>query len=356
MYMLFKNKRLYVMPAAALLLSTAAWAEGPQPPASFWHPFALVMMGVIVVLLIVIKSLAGVLLNAARQSRDLEKMEKQVVGAGPDPRPATNGPSGILTATIAAPVINGLSDTAFYLIVSVVAIEILVILYLLYNLNILLKAEKAKELAEVRVRSSFSFRKWWTKINRFRPAEQEADMDMGHDYDGIRELDNKLPPWWLYGFYGTILFGCIYIWRYHISHTAPLPAQEYQIAVHDAELAKADYLKKAANAVDENTVKLLTAPADLAAGKAIFQTTCFACHGKSGEGGVGPNLTDPYWLHGGSIQQVFKTIKYGWPDKGMKSWKDDYSPSQIAQIACYVKSLGGTNPANAKAPQGDIDK
>jgi cytochrome c oxidase cbb3-type subunit 3 len=108
--------------------------------------------------------------------------------------------------------------------------------------------------------------------------------------------------------------------------------------------------------VDENSVKLLTAADDLAAGKTVFLTTCFACHGRSGEGGVGPNLTDEYWLHGGSIQEVFKTIKYGWPDKGMKSWKDDYSPVQIAQIASFVKSLAGTNPANAKPPQGTLFK
>ncbi|MDP4151438.1 MAG: c-type cytochrome, partial [Bacteroidota bacterium] len=91
-------------------------------------------------------------------------------------------------------------------------------------------------------------------------------------------------------------------------------------------------------------------------GEQFYLANCATCHGKNGEGGVGPNLTDAYWLHGGSINDVFKTIKYGWPEKGMKSWKDDFSPSQIAQIASYVKSLTGSNPPNPKPPQGILAK
>ncbi|TDW96701.1 cbb3-type cytochrome c oxidase N-terminal domain-containing protein [Dinghuibacter silviterrae] len=296
------------------------------------NPFVLVMTGIMVVLLLVIKSLASLLLAAAKRSWKEEQRAR----------------AGVLAA---APMISGISDTTFYMLVSIVALEVLVILYLLYNLRVLLTEHSAPK-----ERKSIDYRAIWTKMNRFRPATEESAIDVGHDYDGIRELDNKLPPWWLYGFYATIIFACVYLWRYHVAHSAPLPAEEYRIAVEQAEIKKQEYLKNAANSVDENTVKLLTSPADLEAGKAIFQGTCFACHGKNGEGGVGPNLTDAYWLHGGTIQDVFKTIKYGWPDKGMKSWKDDFSPGQIAQIASYVKSLAGTNPPNAKAPQGTLMK
>jgi len=321
---------------------------------SLSNPFVWIMIGVIIFLLIVIKSLAAVLLNAARSAGDAEKPAD---GGGP----VKNGlPVAGGAAVVAGPIVNGVSDTAFYFMIAVVGVEILVILYLVYNVNTLLKKEAVAAAAAsegvVRTRPVFSFGQWWTKVNKFRPAEEEAGMDLGHDYDGIRELDNKLPPWWLYGFYCTMIFAVIYLWRYHVSHTAPLQDEEYRIAVNQAAIQKEAFLKKAANSVDENTVKLLTDAADLEAGKAVFQTTCFACHGKSGEGGVGPNLTDAYWLHGGSIQEVFKTVKYGWPDKGMKSWKDDYSPVQIAQIASYVKSLGGTNPPNAKPPQGTLVK
>lgn len=301
------------------------------------------MIGVIIFLLIVIKSLAAILLNAARKTWEDEK---------PGMR------SGLAVAV--GPIVNGISDTAFYFLIAVIGIEILVILYLVFNINTLLKKEAAAAATSLEgagpAKPVFSIGKWWTKMNRFKPVEEEAGMDLGHDYDGIRELDNKLPPWWLFGFYCTMIFGVVYLWRYHVAHTAPLQAEEYRIAVLEASIQKEAYLKKAANSVDETTVKLLTDGADLEAGKAVFQTTCFACHGKNGEGGVGPNLTDAYWLHGGSIQELFKTIKYGWPDKGMKSWKDDFSPVQIARIASYVKSLGGTNPPNAKPPQGTLVK
>ncbi len=273
-------------------------------------------------------------------------------------------PAATSVAPEAAGAVNGISDTAFYLITGVVFTELLVIVVLLYNLKLLLDIRRKKktaatglaaanpEAARAKLRSRLS---WWDKFNRFKPVDKEIDLDLGHDYDGIRELDNSLPPWWIYGFYITILFGCVYLWRYHVSHTAPSSAEEFQIAMKAADVEKAEYLKNSANNIDETTVKLLTGEADLAAGKTVFQTTCFACHGKNGEGIVGPNLTDDYWLHGGSIQSIFKTIKYGYPEKGMKSWKDDYSPIQIAQIASYVKSLKGTNPPNPKAPQGNLE-
>jgi cytochrome c oxidase cbb3-type subunit 3 len=133
-----------------------------------------------------------------------------------------------------------------------------------------------------------------------------------------------------------------------------LSKEEYEIAVADAEVAKQAYLENAASNVDENTVKLIPDASELTAAKGIFETTCSACHGKKGEGAVGPNLTDDFWIHGGSVQDVFKTIKYGWPEKGMKSWKDDYSPVQIAQLTSYVKLLHGTNPPNGKAAQGTL--
>lgn len=395
--MFWKNKPLYFL-LIGLMVSLAARADGPAAAApqagafaALSNPFVWTMIVVILFLVLVIRALANVLLNAARKSRAEEKAEAgngidqgkgvpaaMIVGilllgslflsrpvmAGGSPgggdaaAGVSNGAPAM--ASVAVPVVNGLSNDAFYMIVAVIGVEILVILYLLYNINMLLKADGVAVAAETAVAGkaepAFSFSDWWTKVNRFRPITEEEGMDMGHDYDGIRELDNKLPPWWKYGFYATMIFAVVYLWRYHVAHAAPLQDEEYAIAVEKAAVQKEAYLKMAANNVDESTVKLLTGQADLAAGKAIFTNTCFACHGKNGEGGVGPNLTDSYWLHGGSIQEVFKTIKYGWPDKGMKSWKDDFSPSQIAQIASYVKSLAGTNPPNGKAPQGTLVK
>jgi cytochrome c oxidase cbb3-type subunit 3 len=128
------------------------------------------------------------------------------------------------------------------------------------------------------------------------------------------------------------------------------------MSVAKAEEEKAEYLKKAGNSVDENTVKLLTAAADIEAGKKIFTGTCAPCHAADGGGIVGPNLTDDYWLHGGKVNDIFKTIKYGVPEKGMQPWKSTFSPTQIAQLASFIKSIHGAKVANPKEPQGDLYK
>jgi cytochrome c oxidase cbb3-type subunit 3 len=141
-----------------------------------------------------------------------------------------------------------------------------------------------------------------------------------------------------------------------VSESAPLQIEEYNIEMANAELEKSKYLATQANSVDESTVTLLTG-ADIESGKTIFAEKCVACHAASGgsmPGGVGPNLTDEYWIHGGDIKDVFKTIKYGWPEKGMISWQDQLSPLQIAQLSSFILSLKGTNPPNAKEPQGEL--
>jgi cytochrome c oxidase cbb3-type subunit 3 len=195
----------------------------------------------------------------------------------------------------------------------------------------------------------------WNKINAFQPMESESRIDVGHDYDGIRELDNITPPWFVAAFAGSILFAAVYMYRYHIAESAPLQIQEYEISVREAELNKLEDLKNQANFVDENSVTMLEA-GQYEEGKSIYKMTCTVCHGDKGQGLVGPNITDEYWLHGGSMKDIFSTIKYGVLDKGMKSWKDDYSPNQIAQLASYIKSLKGTNPPEPKAAQGELYK
>src|SRR5690349_14488347 len=203
----------------------------------------------------------------------------------------------------------------------------------------------------------FSFKSWWAALDakfftKSIPLEKEADHLLDHDYDGIKELDNSLPPWWKYGFYLSVVFSILYILRYHVWKTGPDPEQEYKTEMAVATKQIEEYRKKVGDMVDEKTVIMADA-SGIAEGQKIFSTVCFACHGAKGEGGVGPNLTDKFWLHGGSINDVFKTIKYGVPDKGMQAWEKTYSPSQIKDIASYIKTLAGTNPANGKAPQGE---
>jgi cytochrome c oxidase cbb3-type subunit 3 len=248
--------------------------------------------------------------------------------------------------------------------VTVLFIELATIITLLINIKLLLRKEKekvvtaAEQVPVITAEEKANKLSWWDRFNKLRPVSQEAELDLGHDYDGIRELNNRLPPWWLYGFYATIVFAVIYLWRFQVAHTGPSSKQEYETSVAMAEIKIQEYLKKKGDAVDENTVTLLTSADDIAAGKAIFTdpSKCPTCHTAEGGGNtVGPNLTDDYWLYGGSIKNIFKTIKYG-TSKGMRSWKDDLSAKQMAQVASYVKSLKGTKPPNPKEPQGEMYK
>ena len=348
-------------------------AGGGQPPkeSSMYDPFVITMIVIMSILLLAIGLLANVVLGAASYYYQKEKEREQqrsgasaaatvttlllILFAAPVFAQTTEAVTAAGATVQAAGSFGGLSPTAFYFIVGVIGVELMVIFILLYQLRVFLGKEKLQQqlASQVNKKPRVSF---WDKMNKLKPIEQEESITLHHEYDGIRELDNRLPPWWLYGFYISIFFAVIYLWRYHVSHTAPLSGEELQIAMAKADEQKAEYLKKSANNVDENTVKVLTDAADIAGGAKVFTQNCAACHGKAGEGIVGPNLTDDYWLHGGSIKDVFKTIKYGWPEKGMRSWKDDLSPVQIAQVSSYIKSIHGSNPPNAKAQQGELYK
>lgn len=243
-------------------------------------------------------------------------------------------------------------DDVLYMLGGVIAVELLVLLALLQALRVLTGIQrKAAVPKPAKAKKKIN---WMEKLNQTKSLDvaTEAEVDMGHDYDGIRELNNPTPPWWRWGFYFSILFGIVYIWRFHISETAPLQLEELKIAEAEAAVAKEAYLKNAANNIDENNVKVLTEAGDLADGKKLFASNCAACHGPEAQGVVGPNLTDDHWLHGGKVADIFKTIKYGVPEKGMKSWKDDFSPKQLAQLTSFITSIQGSNPPNPKAKEG----
>lgn len=202
---------------------------------------------------------------------------------------------------------------------------------------------------------------FWSRFNRSLtdavPIEHEEDVMTDHEYDGIKELDNNLPPWWLYGFYFTILNAIIYI-AYYFFGSGLLQAEEYAAEMADAEKARTEFVAtQGGEAVDENNVALLTEASAIANGQKTFKLNCSPCHGETGgsmPGGVGPNLTDDYWLHGGTVTDIFRTIKYGVPAKGMVPWEAQLSNTKIQEVASYIKSLKGSNPANAKEPQGDL--
>jgi len=190
------------------------------------------------------------------------------------------------------------------------------------------------------------------KIFSLKPLSEEQSLIIPHEYDGIQELNNPTPGWFMYLFYATMIFAAGYLLIYHVFGVGQLQYDEYKTEMAVAAKEKAAFLAKSADKIDENTVKLTTDAGVLAAGRSIFQERCAACHGNNAQGMVGPNLTDDYWLHGNKINDLFKTIKYGVQSKGMPTWESQLTPKQISNVANYIKSLHGSNPANPKEPQG----
>ncbi len=198
------------------------------------------------------------------------------------------------------------------------------------------------------------FKETYKKLLGSKPIDEEHEIILDHNYDGIKELDNRLPPWWVYGFYATIIFAVVYMVRFHILNDYT-QAEEYETEVAIAQAEIEEWKKTAKDLVDVNTVTLLTEAGDLSAGKTIFEQSCVACHKADGGGGIGPNLTDEYWILGGGIKNVFNTISEGGRDgKGMISWKSELKPSEMAQVASYLLTLQGTSPAEPKEPEGEI--
>jgi len=355
--------------APMLLLAQADPAvQSAEAASNLPNPVFLALVGLAVVLLFAIAALGGVLRNLSLAYWDKLKTAKQ--GAAAKATLLLLALTGTTSSVIAAAVdtaaaeiapsstyIAGILKHEFYALTGLIAFELLIFFALLLMVRYMIRLIVAKpELAvKPEVASALAKAKkvsFWDRFHNTIPVSEEQDIVLDHEYDGIRELDNNLPAWWKYGFYLTILISFVYVWYYH-SGAGPTQMDEYAAEVKAGEEAKAAYLAKTSGNIDENTVKMGDA-ASISAGKTLYASSCAACHASDGGGSVGPNLTDSYWLHGGSISDVFKSIKYGWADKGMKSWKDDFSPKQIADISSYIKSLEGTTPAAPKEKQGEL--
>ncbi|MBL7902776.1 MAG: c-type cytochrome [Bacteroidia bacterium] len=353
------TKWLFLMMMAPVF----GWAQQSQSAGSTYFSNALfnTLMVVIIMLLILVIVLSNSIRNIIQSDYFKERYKKM--------REMQSGKNLMVlflvlfasqvqaqTAVAADSRIGGLDQFTFYFLLSIILLEVIVVILLFNILRTYTKNELSVVMQpDAQAAPAKPERTIMDVFNASVEIEKEEEIMLDHDYDGIKELDNNLPPWWKYGFYLTILVGVVYLIHYHVTGTGDLQVAEYNKEVAKAKLEVEEFMRTSANNVDETSVKYLTASTDLDAGSKIFVANCVACHGKAGEGNtVGPNLTDNYWLHGGSIVDIFKTVKYGWPDKGMKSWKEDFSPMQIAQVASYIKSLVGSNPPNAKAAQGDL--
>jgi cytochrome c oxidase cbb3-type subunit III len=251
---------------------------------------------------------------------------------------------------------GGLSSTAYYMFLTVFFMELVVILFLAFSIRRMYTELLPEKIKPVKGRSRLAV--WWSNLDKklFTKAvaiEQEADVMLDHDYDGIKELDNALPPWWKYGFYITIVVAFIYLLNFHVLGIGLNPTEEYNVEMESARIAKERYEANNKDRIDENNVPMADADG-IKAGQRLFEVNCVACHLKDGGGSVGPNLTDDYWLHKGSLNDIYNTIKVGYPDKGMQSWSSQFTPKEISFLAGYIKTLKGTKPAAPKAQQGEF--
>ncbi len=209
------------------------------------------------------------------------------------------------------------------------------------------KAQKANALQEW-------FEDFMQKMTQGKAVEEEHEVELDHNYDGIRELDNRLPPWWVYSFYITIFFAIFYLARFHVFGDYD-QEEEYLAEVSQAEIDIAIWKENNKDFVNVDNVVLLEDADRLAKGEQVYLANCVACHKVDGGGSIGPNLTDKHWILGGGIKNVFNTISEGGRSgKGMVAWKNTLSPSEMQEVASYLLTFQGTTPVDGKEPQGEI--
>ena len=175
---------------------------------------------------------------------------------------------------------------------------------------------------------------------------------LDHEIDGIRELDNLLPRWWVWLFNLSIVFGAVYLLYYHVFKVGDLQAAEYA-----KEARAGEELKAVAIAKFESSIATLEPSQDkvvIGEGQRIYLTYCAPCHRPDAGGLVGPNLCDDYWIHGSNYVDTVKTIINGVPAKGMITWRGVLKPGQIQAVSSYIYTLRGSNPKNPKPAENTV--
>lgn len=325
----------------------------------YTNPVFIALLASAILLMILIMVLSDILKSSLHHQREREKKKsggtQAIMIALLLLAPALTQAQDIATTAsgVEIPRISndwyGMDGFTFWALVLFNLFELVVVFFFLSQIYSLLNSPaKAKAIAERKTVSIID------RLNASVSLEKEKDILLDHNYDGIQELDNDLPPWWKYGFYVTIIAAFAYMTHYHILKTGALQEEELANEFALAEKQQEEYRKKNANMIDENNVTFLTDESSINEGRGIYvKKDCKACHGIAGEGTtIAPNLTDDYWIHGGGITDVFKSIKYGWTEKGMKAWGGELTPREMHVLSSYVKSLKGSNPAGAKAPEG----
>ncbi len=349
---------IFLFISLTMLAQTTA---APQAPGSNMLAILLIVTAIVLVFVIwgmgqVLIALSGQLMNKTKEDRKIAMLSVVVILSMVSNNVMAQTAGATDVAATVLPNYGGVSPNTFYLLVAVIVTEIFAVLFLFFSIKRVMAELLPEKVAAAAKKSSMA--DLWTRLDskfftKAVPVEQEADALLDHDYDGIQELDNSLPPWWKYGFIITIGFACVYLLNFHVFGNGKNPTQEYAAEMASAQLAKEAYEANNKDKIDEANVPMADATG-INRGKENYMANCVACHGTQGEGGAGPNLTDDYWLHKGSLNAIYHTLKVGYAEKGMQSWSIKFNPKEMSEIASFVKTLKGTNPPNGKAPQGDI--
>lgn len=347
------KRKIYIAATALATLSPSLSqaAENSIAKASGMSDMALLilMLLFIVLLLLIInalaKSIKGISHSSGKSKSNKDQVAKSTIAL-------VLFSAGSFSAQAAETASSSsgfeMSNGLFWLLCSLIIILSIVIFVLFRALQTLIQLEKGEstETEQEGVMEGFL-------VDRVSVEEEESIM-LDHEYDGIRELDNNLPPWWVYMFYATIIFAVVYMVRFHITGDGKSSIEEYEEQMAEAAAQKEERQAEGGEQITEENVTYLADEASIEKGAAIYQGNCATCHGQMGEGGAGPNLTDEYWIHGGSIKDIFGTVKYGVPEKGMISWQTQFNPEQMQQVSSYIMTLVGTNPPNQKDAEGEL--
>jgi cytochrome c oxidase cbb3-type subunit 3 len=237
-------------------------------------------------------------------------------------------------------------DSAFW---TFFALDVVLIMIILYLTGIMRGV-----LSEYKVPAKINlFAKWNKQLTDVVPIEEEGSILLDHDYDGIKELDNNLPPWWKYGFYVTIVWSVFYLFYYNVFNVGLLQEQEFLTEMEEGEREVAEYKRLHPVLITADNVTLLEDASSIAKGEKVYTDYCKTCHMENGRGGAGPNLTDNTWIYGGDIKAVFKTISDG-TSNGMAKWSDIIKADEIQSVASYILQLDYVAPPDGIAAQGKI--
>jgi cytochrome c oxidase cbb3-type subunit 3 len=335
------KKEIVAIAITMLSLSSFAQEVAPVAPTTTsagMNPIWWLIFGTMIILLVVVLILGNVLVGLTQVQLNKIKQKATALIAllfttafafAQDPANAVNN-APVEAVKVSQ---NVFGDWTLIMATIVLVAELFAIIVLIIRIRSVLAnlEDKPKESTAT---FNIQLPKFIDNLNASVAIEKEKDIMLDHDYDGIQELDNNLPPWWKYGFYFTIVWSVFYLGYYHVAG-GPLSLDEYAADMERAKVETEEYVRKNASNVDESNITLADA-AGINEGKSIYTTNCVTCHGKNAEGTVGPNLTDEYWIHGGALSDVFKSVKYGWPAKGMKSWSTDLTPVDMKNVVSYI--------------------